>query len=243
MLTHHKLKVYQTALVLAASAEEMSACWGKRHAVVDHFRRASESIVLNIAQGSRLFSGPGKAGMLDYAVGSALECAACLDIARIKELLSMEQCGDVKRRILEVVRMLIGLRKAWLGSAMREESSAYQAAEPEPEVLFHHETLDVYQVSLEFMGWFVRLPGGRQLADRRCQEIDRAASGIILNVAEGNGRYSALDHRRFLEIAVSSAVRAAAHLDLYQAKAHPGGRETMQGRELLSRIVAMLNRF
>jgi 23S rRNA-intervening sequence protein len=58
MLTHHRLKVYEKALALGAGAEELSAGWGKRHAIVDHYRRASESVVLNIAEGARLLSRP-----------------------------------------------------------------------------------------------------------------------------------------------------------------------------------------
>jgi four helix bundle protein len=88
MLTHHKLKVYEKALALCVSADELSASWGRRHAIVGHFCRASESIVLNIAEGARLRSGPDKARTLDYAIGSTLECAACLDIASIKGRLS-----------------------------------------------------------------------------------------------------------------------------------------------------------
>ena len=65
----------------------------------------------------------------------------------------------------------------------------------------------------------------------------------MFNVAEGNGRYSELDQRRFLEIAATSAVKAAAYLDLYQQKALPACVETAHGRELLSRIIAMLDRF
>ena len=75
MLTHHRLKVYEKALALGAGAEELSGSWGRRHAIVEHFRRASESIVLNIAEGARLISGPDKARALDYALGSTLECA------------------------------------------------------------------------------------------------------------------------------------------------------------------------
>ncbi|HXJ61202.1 MAG TPA: four helix bundle protein, partial [Verrucomicrobiae bacterium] len=59
-------------------AQELSASWGRPHAIVEHDCRASESIVLNIAEGSRLWSGPDQARSLDYAIGSALECAACL---------------------------------------------------------------------------------------------------------------------------------------------------------------------
>ncbi len=70
--------------------------------------------------------------------------------------------------------MLIGLRKAWLQKVMSEESGPYQAEPSTPgfEVLFHHESLDVYQVGLDFMRWFVSLPGGRELSDRLCREVD-----------------------------------------------------------------------
>ena len=61
MLTHNKLKVYRKALAFGACAEEFSASWGRRHAIVDHFLKAAESVVLNIAEGARLLSGPDKA--------------------------------------------------------------------------------------------------------------------------------------------------------------------------------------
>jgi four helix bundle protein len=66
---------------------------------------------------------------------------------------------------------------------------------------------------------------------------------VVLNVAEGNGRYPEMDHRRFLEIAAASAVKSAACLDIYRQKALPMRVETSQGRERLNRIVAMLNGF
>ena len=65
MLIHHKLKVYEKALALGACADELSASWGRRHAIVEHFRRASESIVLNIAEEARLLCGRDKAKTLD----------------------------------------------------------------------------------------------------------------------------------------------------------------------------------
>jgi four helix bundle protein len=245
MLTHHQLKVYEKALILGAGAEAFSSDWGRRHAIVEHFRRAAESIVLNIADAARLASGADKAKTLDYALGSTLECAACLDIASIKGCLSHDRSIGEKRRLLEITRMLVGLRKAWLQSRMGEEPGTYQAepAGRKVEVLFHHESLDVYQAGLGFIRWFVELPGARELSERLCREIDKAATAVVLNVAEGNGRYSELDHRRFLGIAAGAAVKAAAYLDLYQRNLLPVQVETLRGRELLSRIVAMLRGF
>ena len=119
--------------------------------------------------------------------------------------------------------------------------------------MLSHDRLKVYEKALAlgagaeefsaFMRWFVSLPGGRELSDRLCREIDKSATSVVLNEAEGNGRYSELDHRRFLEIAAASAVKAAAYLDLYQQKVLPAPMETAQGREFLSRIVAMLHGF
>ena len=231
MLTHHTLKVYEKALVLGARAHPLSASWGRRHAIVEHFRRAAESVVLNVAEGARLRSGPDKARTLDYAIGSTLECAACLDLAQIKGRLSPEETLEDKGRFVEVTRMLIGLRKTWGQSVLNEEPSPLQAEASKPgvELLFHHESLDVYRVGLEFMRWFIGLPGGGDLRDRLCREVDKAATSVVLNVAEGNGRYSELDHRRFLEIAANSAVKATAYLDLYQQKALPTRVETAQG--------------
>ena len=180
MLTHHKLKVYEKALVLGADAQELSASWGKQHAIVEHYRRAAESVGLNLAEGARLRSGADKARTLDYAMGSTLEYAACLD---------------------------------------------------------------VYRVGLDLMGWFAGLPGAEALANRGCREVDKAATSVVLNVAEGNGRYCERDHRRFLEIAAHSAVKATAYLDFYERTALPAQVATAHGRELMSRIVAMVSGF
>ena len=85
-------------------------------------------------------------------------------------------------------------------------------------MVFAHEPLDVTQVSLDFLRWFVCLPEGRELTDRLCREIDKSATSVVLNMAEGNGRYSELDHHRFLEIAAAWAVKAAASLDILRAE-------------------------
>jgi len=64
-----------------------------------------------------------------------------------------------------------------------------------------------------------------------------------LNVAEGKRAVFATGSSAVVEIAAASAVKAAAYLDLYQQKALRARVETTPGREFLSRIVAMLNRF
>ena len=112
MLSHQKLKVYAKALATVASLANHSAAWNKRHAVVDQLCRASESIVLNIAEGAPLRSPAQKQQVLDYATGSALECAACLDIAVVKKFILADTAAGAKRSLCEVVRMLVGLRRS-----------------------------------------------------------------------------------------------------------------------------------
>lgn len=233
------IKVYQKALPFAASAENLSAGWGRRHAVVDQFRRASESIVVSIAEGARIFSGPQRATMADVALGSTFECAACLDVAGIKGFLSEQIVVSNKARLLEITRMLVGLRRGWLRLALKEEPASPEGVESGRSE-FHHETLDVYKTAMEFMRWLVALPGTQNLSNRLCREIDKGATSVALNVAEGNGRYSELDHRRFLEIAAASAAKTTVYLDLYEQKRSPGVVHATQGKFLLSRIIAML---
>jgi hypothetical protein len=65
----------------------------------------------------------------------------------------------------------------------------------------------------------------------------------VLNIAEGNGRYAELDHQRFLQIAQSAAVKGAVYLDLGVERGLLGGKEAAVGKEMLSRITAMVGGF
>ena len=108
---------------------------------------------------------------------------------------------------------------------------------------FDHERLDVYQVSLEFIvvadDTISQLPRGRShLAD----QLHRAATSIVLNIAEGAGKFEKPDKRRYYLSAVGSATESAAIFDvLLRIRAIPEERHR-QGKALLERIVSMLIR-
>jgi len=93
------------------------------------------------------------------------------------------------------------------------------------------------------MRWLSSLPGAEELCDRTYRQLDKAATSLLLNIAEGNGRYSELDHRRFLDVAAASAVKSAAYLDLCEQKSSPAGMDLSLGSGLLGRITAMLSGF
>ena len=88
-----------------------TAQWDSKHALCDQLSRASGSMLENIAVASAAYSKMKLRG-LDYAIGSSLECAACLDIAGIKQLLDMRSLHTEKEALSQILRMLVGLRKS-----------------------------------------------------------------------------------------------------------------------------------
>lgn len=108
---------------------------------------------------------------------------------------------------------------------------------------FDHDRLDVYQRALELLDLVDRIveqmpPGRAHLKD----QLDRAATSIILNVAEGAGEYSLADKHRFYRMARRSATESAAILDIVHRRGHPAPELLQQARDLLVRIVSMLIR-
>jgi four helix bundle protein len=71
-------------------------------------------------------------------------------------------------------------------------------------------------------------------------QIDRAASSIALNIAEGNGKYAPKDRCRFFDIAHGSALECAAALDVMVAKKKLTAEQIRPGKERLQRVVRML---
>ena len=245
MFDHEKLQLYGKALNFAAKAAAWTSTWDKKHALVDHLSRATESIVLNLAEAARQRGTPARLRIVDYSIGSSLECAGCLDVARIKALLTHQDCHQEKHLLCEITKMLIGLRKAWSQSIAREEPPVFPSkpSKEVPEPLFHHEGLEVYRTALGFMEWFVSRPAAKELSNRLFRQIDEAGTSVVLNIAEGNGRYAELDHHRFLQLAQSAAVKGAVFLDLGVERAFLVETEATAGKEMLRRISAMVAGF
>ena len=71
-------------------------------------------------------------------------------------------------------------------------------------------------------------------------QLDRASNSIVLNIAEGNGKYSQKDRCRFLDTANASALECAAGLDILVAKRKLTSAQIRPGKEALHKIVRML---
>ena len=130
---HEKLNVYYEALDFVGHATELLERVPKRVAVYDQLDRASTAIPLNIAEGTGKFTPPDRCRHYDTAHGSALECAACLDVLVVKKILKQE-ITEAKAVLIKVVSMLVGLIKAVAPDRVCEEPGGYVARLPEEQV-------------------------------------------------------------------------------------------------------------
>src|SRR5437016_2723487 len=131
---HEKLNVYYEALDFVGQATELLERVPKTMAVHNQLDRASTAIPLNIAEGTGKFTPPDRCRYYDTARGSALECAACLDVLVVKKVLSKEQITQSKEVLISVVSMLVGLIKAVAPDRVYEEPAEYLAKLPEEQV-------------------------------------------------------------------------------------------------------------
>jgi four helix bundle protein len=104
---------------------------------------------------------------------------------------------------------------------------------------FDHEKLNVYQVALEFNGWVGDLLATVEAKAAAKDQLDRAATNIPLNLAEGIGKFSRRDRARFFDIARGSALEAAG-LDVLVSRKVITQTQVVPAKEHLVRIVNML---
>lgn len=85
---HERLQAYQSALNFIRWSESILDRLPKTTAVHSQLDRARTSIPLNIVEGNAKFTPTDKCKFFDVAHGSAVECAACLDVLFLKQSLS-----------------------------------------------------------------------------------------------------------------------------------------------------------
>jgi four helix bundle protein len=105
---------------------------------------------------------------------------------------------------------------------------------------FDHEKLDAYKKALAFAAWaepvLERLPKSAAVQN----QLDRARTSIVLNIPEGNGRFTSADRCKFFDIARGSALECAGCLDLIFIKKLLSEVELDAGKTLLRDIVSLL---
>ena len=96
----------------------------KSLAAYDQLDRASTSIPLNIAEGNGKYTAPDRCRFFDIARGSALECAACLDVLVARKRLARAEQG--KEILVRIVSMLVGLIRSTSAVRIHEERAEYE---------------------------------------------------------------------------------------------------------------------
>ncbi len=109
--------------------------------------------------------------------------------------------------------------------------------------MLDHEKLDVYKISIKFMSLAIKIiddipRGYASLSD----QLKRAMWSIPLNIAEGCGKNTPNDKKRFYSIARGSAMECAAIIDVCEVIHEKSNESLTQGKVLLTRIVSMLTK-
>ena len=107
---------------------------------------------------------------------------------------------------------------------------------------FGHEKLDVYRAAIEYVGWAYRLCERLKVHRNAKDQLLRASQAIPLNIAEGNGKATDGDRRRYFEIARGSALECAAVQDVLEICGALTASENTDAKKILDRIVAMLTK-
>jgi four helix bundle protein len=121
---HEKLEVYKEAIAFIAWLSALLEGTVRLGDVKDQLDRASTSIPLNIAEGNGKYAPKDKCRFFDIAHGSALECAAGLDVLVAKRKLKADDIRPGKESLQKVVRMLIGLIKKAFNPGVRKRHIA-----------------------------------------------------------------------------------------------------------------------
>lgn len=111
---------------------------------------------------------------------------------------------------------------------------------PEPEPVLDAEKLTVYQVALDLQV----LAAGLVPSQHRVlhDQLERASLSVVLNIAEGAGRRSRKDKRRFYAMARGSACECAAAVDVLRHRHLAPEGACATARSLALRVVQMLTK-
>jgi four helix bundle protein len=127
MFDHEKLRVYQESLQFASDVETILERIKKSTVLHDQLERARTSILLNIAEGNGRYTSADRCRFFDMARGSALECAACLDLLAIKKVIAQDELKIHKEILEKVVSILVGLIRSNSADRLHEEPISYRA--------------------------------------------------------------------------------------------------------------------
>jgi four helix bundle protein len=111
---------------------------------------------------------------------------------------------------------------------------------PPMKTYFDHEKLEAYKKPLAFAQWAEPILERPPKSTAVHNQLDRARTSIVLNIPEGNGRFTPADRCKFFYIARGSGLECAGCLDLIFIKKLLSEPELDQGKTLLKDVVSLL---
>src|SRR3989339_1820379 len=108
-----KLDVYRRALEFSSTVRRITRKFPREEmfGLVSQYRRAADSIVLNIAEGAGSSSKREFAKFLGYSIRSGYECGCCADISTKENFVPKDEYASLIDETNQIVSMLIGLQR------------------------------------------------------------------------------------------------------------------------------------
>jgi four helix bundle protein len=109
MFDFQKLEVYQKSKNVCIEIIAIISDKSFDRVTIDQLRRASFSIMLNIAEGTSRFSNKDRKNFFVIARGSAFECEAIMEYLVETKEIDQNTFVDYEKKLDEISRMLFGL--------------------------------------------------------------------------------------------------------------------------------------
>ena len=110
LLDHERLDCYRVSLEFAVMVPALAH--PARAPLRDQLERAAASICLNIAEGCGRRTRRDRLHFFSIAQGSAMECAAAIDLLRVNGHVTFADAIRAKHKLTRIVQMLSGLRRS-----------------------------------------------------------------------------------------------------------------------------------
>lgn len=109
-----KLKVWQNAIELSGEISELTQSFPKKELFVltSQIQRASDSIALNIAEGSTGQTNPEFRRFLSFALRSGIEVVSCIHLAKRRKLIDNSQFDYFYNYLTELIKGIQALKNS-----------------------------------------------------------------------------------------------------------------------------------
>lgn len=109
-----KLEVWKKSLELANEIHQLTKQWpnDELYVLTSQIKRATDSVSLNLSEGSTGQSNAEFSRFLGYSIRSGLEVVNCLYLAEGRQLITKNQFEHFYLKLTEIIKMLQALRNS-----------------------------------------------------------------------------------------------------------------------------------